>query len=372
MIPGDIGAEIARLLRAGAAAGEWPVAATELSAAGTWRPAPARIGAGARSYATSLPLSLARLTGRPATSVAAALASGLAGLPWVSAARGTGDGYLTITVTADHLTGLGARIVAGEEAATNSDALAGRQLTAPRRPDLSVAATWEQAWQAQRDALTGQLARAAGAEVLFHDSQPDLAPSSPTLAGSGSVRVSAAMPSLVGYAVAVHGADAVGYALARASAPRTESITRQLRLPLDLDNPFVMVRYAHADAASTLRWAADLRLPAHQEPCRAAAAAGDAMQPEVALLSVMSWLPERVAAAARRRRPAELAAHLEYVAQAWLDCRESCPALPFQGSGAPGPEEAERAAARLCLADAARAALSCGLRLLGIGAPERM
>ncbi len=65
MIPGDISAEIDRLLRAGSAAGQWPVAATGLSAAGTWRPAPAGIGAGARGYATSLPLSLAQADRAP-------------------------------------------------------------------------------------------------------------------------------------------------------------------------------------------------------------------------------------------------------------------------------------------------------------------
>jgi hypothetical protein len=55
----------------------------------------------------------------------------------------------------------------------------------------------------------------------------------------------------------------------------------------------------------------------------------------------------------------------------WLDCRERCPALPFQGGAAPDPATG-RFAARLGLADAARAALSCGLGLLGIDAPERM
>lgn len=372
MIPGDISAEIDRLLRAGSAAGQWPVAATGLSAAGTWRPAPAGIGAGARGYATSLPLSLARLTGRHAASVADELASGLVELPWVSAARATGEGYLTITVTAGHLAGLAARMAAAGQSAANSDALAGRHLTAPAWPDLSLAASWEQAWQVQRDTLTGNMARAAGAEVLFHNSQQDLAPSSPTQAGSGSAPVSAAMSGTVAEAVAFHGADAVSYAFARASAPRTDSIIRQFTRPLDAENPFVLVRYAHADAASTLRWAADLGLSPSQEPCHAATAASEPVQPELALLNAMSWLPERVAAAARRRRPAILAAHLEYLAQAWLACRECCPALAFLGSAAPGSSEVERIAARLCLADAARAAMSCGLRLLGIGAPQRM
>ena len=357
MIPGDLGAEIAGLLRAGAAAGEWPATAAGMSAAGTWRPAPALISTGAGSYATSLPLTLARLTGRPAEVEAATLAARLGSLPWISAARVTGDGYLTVTVTTGYLAALPARIVAAGSAAADSDALAGRRLTAPARPDLSASGSWQQAWQAQRDALTGQLARAAGARVLFIDSQQDAARPSPTSASSASVAG----------AVAYHGADAVRYALARASAPDQDRVLRQLGLPLDLDNPFVAVSYAHADAASVLRWAADLEL-ADGEP----AASVSLRPPELALLDAMSWLPERVAAAARRRRPAELAAHLEFLARTWFDCRESCPALPFQGRAAPGPPDAGHTAARLGLADAARVALACGLGLLGIAAPERV
>jgi arginyl-tRNA synthetase len=372
MIPGDVGAEIARLLGAGAATGEWPAGVASVSASGTWRPVPAAISTGAGGYATSLPLSLARLTGRPAMVEAATLAAGLGGLPWISEARVTGDGYLTITVTAAHLAVLPARIVAAGSAAANSDALAGRQLTAPARPELSAAASWDQAWRAQRDALTGHLARAAGAEVLFLDSQRDLAPPSPPPARPGPVPVSrpASGAASVGDAVAYHGADAVRYALARASAPREARVIRQLGLPLDLDSPFVAVRYAHADAASVLRWAADLGLAADGEP--AIAAAGQLLPPELALLDAMSWLPERVAAAARRRRPAELAAYLEYLAGMWLNCREGCPALPFHGRAAPGPADARHTAARLGLADAARGSLACGLGLLGISAPARM
>lgn len=374
MVPGDIGAEIARLLRAGAAAGEWSTAAAGLAVTGTWRPALPDVASGSPGYATSLPLSLARLSQGPAASVAEALAGGLAALPWISTARVTGDGYLTITVTADYLATLAPRIVAAGRAAADSDALAGRRLSAPVRPDLSAAMTWEQAWHGTCDAVTGLLARAAGAQLDFHDAERDLARSSSAQARSGEGAAPAAVSSPVGDAVAFYGADVVGYALARASGPGGSTIARQLGLPLDLNNPFVIVTYAHADAASTLRWAADLELPARKEPCRTAAAApgGGLMRPELALLNAMSWLPERVAAAARRRRPAEVAAHLEYIGRAWLDCRETCPVLPFQGSAAPGPAERSHGAFRLCLADAVRVTLSTGLRLLGIGAPDRL
>ncbi len=369
MIPADIGAEIAWVLRAGTASGEWPGGAADVSAAGTWRPAPAAISTGPGCYATSLPLALGRLAERPAAAVAAALAARLAGVPWISAARVTGHGYLTVSVTQDHLAALPARIVAAGQAAASSDALAGRRLAAPARPDPAASATWEQAWQAQQDTLTGRLARAAGMQVLFIDSQLDERPSSTTRASPGTAPVSAGNPA---EAVACYGAEAVGYALARTSAPRAERIERQLALPVDLDNPFVAVRYAHAAAASTLRWAADLRLARGPVPSAGARSPAELRPPELTLLEAMSWLQERVAAAARRRRPAELAAYLEYLAAAWLDCRESCPALPFQGRAAPDDAAAPLVFARLGLAEAARVTLACGLSLLGVHPPDRI
>src|SRR5712691_8306992 len=108
MIPGDIGALLAGVLRKGADSGRLPTAAAGLSASGTWRPAPAGHGGGPGTYATSLPFALARLTGTPPGPLAELLASDLAAEPWISAAHGTGAGYLTVTVTRGHLTGLAA------------------------------------------------------------------------------------------------------------------------------------------------------------------------------------------------------------------------------------------------------------------------
>src|SRR5262249_2977809 len=93
---------------------------------------------------------------------------------------------------------------------------------------------------------------------------------------------------------------------------------------------------------------------------------------ELRLLDALSWLPERVASAARRHRPADLTRYLESVAAAWLDCREDCPALPFGGHSAPDRGDWRLAHARLELADAARAILAAGLALLGVGAPIRV
>ena len=307
MIPGDIGAEIARLLRAGAAAREWPAAAADLSAAGTWRNAPAAISARAGSYATSLPLELARLTRTSATSVAETLASGLAVLPWVGAARPTGDGYLTITVTAQHLAALAPRIVAAGPAVGQQRRARGTPAErvshgrSGRRGDLAAGLAGDQRG-ANRQA--GSCRRSRGSLLSFATGPwapvvPAGRPMSTPDKGAG--------PGPVSGAVAYNGADAVRYALARASGPRVAAIVRQLDLPLDLDNPFVAVRYAHADAASTLRWSADLDLSPGRPPDASLAAPDQLLAPELALLDAMSWLPERVAAAARRRRPAELA-----------------------------------------------------------------
>lgn len=364
MIPADAGAEIARLLRDAIDAGELPARAAALSASGTWRPAPAQAGGGPGTYATSLPQAVARLAGREPAEIAGRLAAGLAAVPWVSAARVTGGGYLTITVTTGHLAALPARIVAAGEGLVRSTALSGTVFTAPGPPHLASAAGWEQAWRAQRDALAGAMARAAGADVSFIQAQRAPASRSRPLGEPGPVAA----------AVAEHGADAVRYALARPAAARPAAISRQLARPLDLSNPFTIVRYAHADAASTRRWAAGLGLAPEAGPGGedSGAPVTGLLAPQVALLDALSWLPERVAAGARHARPAEVAACLERIAAAWLDCAERCPALPFRGRAAPAEPGGSEAAWRLMLADAARIALAAGLALLGVSAPARM
>ena len=76
-----------------------------------------------------------------------------------------------------------------------------------------------------------------------------------------------------------------------------------------LANPAYAVRYAHAAAAAVLRWAAALGTrPAGFTP-RLLAEPG-----ELALLDALSWLPERVAMAARAVRPDEFAGYLEQLA----------------------------------------------------------
>jgi arginyl-tRNA synthetase len=77
------------------------------------------------------------------------------------------------------------------------------------------------------------------------------------------------------------------------------------------------------------------------------------------LLDALSWLPERVAVAARRGRPDEFARYLEELARATIV------ALPHVG-----PADDERLALIQAMAQAARTALAAGLGLLGVAAPE--
>jgi arginyl-tRNA synthetase len=95
----------------------------------------------------------------------------------------------------------------------------------------------------------------------------------------------------------------------------------------------------------------------------------------------MSWLPERVAGAARRRQPHVVAAYLEELAGLYFGWQEACPVMrpgsvprgpagPVPAGGPPAGGELIQA--RLQLASAVRTVLGTGLRLLGLAAPNRM
>ena len=280
----------------------------------------------------------------------------------------TGGGYLSITVTPDTLAWLAVRIAQAGPGCAASLALRGTRVTAPREARLASARDWADAWQRLATEQAGRLAEAAGADVTW---------TAPT----------AGEPGPVARAVAYAGEDAVRFSLSRlASRP----LRRPPQLPgpgLDpgamaaqhLGNPAYAVRYAHAHAASALRQAADLGLPGPDaerfQPCLLAHPS------EQVLLDAMSWLPERVAGAARRRQPHVVAAYLEDLAGRYFDWQEACPVmrpgsvpprppdLPRGGGPPPGEELIQ---ARLQLASAARTALGTGLGLLGIAAPGRM
>jgi len=165
----------------------------------------------------------------------------------------------------------------------------------------------------------------------------------------------------VALAVAFAGADAVRFALARAVPGRAVAIEPVIIARHVLGNPAYAVRYAHARAASGVRWAAT-SLPAPlggpAVPQRRPADPG-----ELVLLDALSWLPERVATAARRGRPDEFARYLEELASATI--------AALTRVGDPGTARVPPAD-RLAMAKAAQTGLAAGLGLLGVGAPDRL
>jgi arginyl-tRNA synthetase len=431
--------------------------AAPVSSVGTWRPAPPGSGGAPGTYATTIAFLLARGSAKDPAGIAATLAARLRTLDWVSDATVTGGGYLTVTVTADALAWLAVRITQAGPGCARSDALAGTTLAAPATMDLASAATWEEARRRLTATVTGRLAEATGAKIRWtHNAERIAAPDSPApdVAGSvvgrsagspapgaaGSVVGESAAPTAppalggtgpaagrpagqrpVADAITFAGADAVIWALARLLPQGPTRVDARLAAAHDLGNPAYAVRYAHAHAASTLRQAADLGLgrgeAAEFQPRLLAHPS------ERALLYELSWLPERVAGAARRRRPDVLARFLEELARAYLDCQESCPAawpgavtdgtspgavtdgtspgavpggtsrdvlagvspVTPQWEGSPGggpaawpatapgePAASQASGARLWLAEAARTALRAGLGLLGVDAPDRL
>jgi arginyl-tRNA synthetase len=302
----------------------------------------------------------ARQPPRPAHAIAEALAARLSAESFIAAATVTGDGFVTVTVTAEALAAVAARVISAGPACARSDILSGVTVPAPPpagvAADWARAASWEQARMALAAQLTPRLAAAAGATVTdgvqqarsHHRQRPCASrPVPPRPAGEA-----------VAEAVAFAGVDAMLLALARAVPGRPvridpANVARQVP-----GNPAYAVRYAHARAASGLRWVAAL------------GDSGEAVQPclpadpaDWALLSALSWLPERVAGAARRGRPDEFARYLEDLAAAAIA------ALPFSGHGG---SDNERLALTRALAAAARTGLAAGLGLLGVAAPEHL
>jgi arginyl-tRNA synthetase len=322
------------------------------------------------SYASSLPFRLARRPGEDPRDVAAALAARLGGERWIAAAQVTGPGYLTVTVTRDALAGLAVRIARAGPACAASDALAGRTVAGPADVDLAAEPDWPRARAALAAHLTAWLARAAGATVIFSAERSVVPPSRPRSASPAHPERPVVSPpgsppgvpgeaGPVAAAIGYAGADAVRFALARtppgATPPPATVIARHL-----LANPAYAVRYAHAAAAAVLRWAAALGAgPAGPQEFRPRLLTGPE---ELALLDALSWLPERVAMAARRGRPDEFAGYVEGLAARTIDTMST---TGFRKVTSIGSE-------RLWLAAAARAGLAASLGLLEVGAPDRL
>jgi arginyl-tRNA synthetase len=246
-----------------------------------------------------------------------------------------------------------------------------RGVTVPRPfpADLEAARTWEYGRAVLAAELTARLAEAAGATVVpsgaadysaaADRSDPEGAVGrrrerSRSDEGSGGGGPAGQRSEPVAAAVAVAGADAVRFALSRVIPGKPATIVAASVARNSLDNPAYAVRYAHARAVSGVRWAAALGAPAQGQAAMPRLPADPAGR---ALLDALSWLPERVAVAARRGRPDEFARYLEELARAAIV------AVPFVR---PGDDE------RLALAQAARTGLAAGLGLLGVAAPDRL
>jgi arginyl-tRNA synthetase len=323
------------------------------ASAGTWRPPPHPSPPG--TYATTAAFTLARAAETGPADTAARLAARLTPLDWVESTAVTGTGYLTVTVTQDALATLAVRITQAGRACAHTTVLAGTRLSARRHAALDTAATWDEARRRLTDSLSARLAEAAGARVAWAIDAKRQPPHPPGHPGAGPVAG----------AIALAGTDAIRYTLARIPPGAPARLDPAAAATHQLSNPAYAVRYAHARAASTLRQAADLGLGLGD-------AAGFrprllAHPTELSLLYELSWLPERVGGAARRRQPDVVARYLERLAWAYLGCQEQHPAV-WPGMPAAAPATVPR----LWLAAAVRTALAAGLELLDVTAPARL
>ena len=360
MITADLDQELAIALRPLAARSVLP-APVALTPMGSWRPVP---DGDPSSYATAAAFEIARRAGLAASQIATAVAGSLRNVPWIEAATPSGGGYLTVTVTREALAASAARMAAAGQACANSAILGGTAITSRPWPDLAAAWTWQDAWQLQSDAMTSHLAQAAGATPADISGRERV---------STDTRRRSTTRSGVADAVAYFGSDSVRYGLARTMSghglrPASLGIASTGAAKPPMTDPLYPVQQAHAAAVSAVRWAADLGL----EPAGTTGALGGQLSSaaEGALLGLLSYLPVRVAAAARRRRADELPRYLEQVSAAWLLCRLQAPALPFGGRAA--PRDVDQAGARLMLARAAAAVIAAGLALTGVSARDRL
>jgi arginyl-tRNA synthetase len=342
--------------------------------------------------------SVAFASGERPRSLATRVAARLGGADEIARAEVTGPGFITVTVTPEALAALPGRIVAAGAACAASVALRGVLIPAPPAGDPLTEVSWEKARAALAAQLTARLAAAAGATAALPEgvertvSSPPperLAPGGGATArysaktaepgasrpaqetgeasgmrpdaGPAGWRSSPSGGNPVARAVAYAGADAVRFSLARAVPGRPVEIDREQIARHVLGNPAYAVRYAHARAASGVRWAANSRPITLGSP--AVPRHPLAHQAELVLLDALSWLPERVAVAARRGRPDEFARYLEELASATVAAL-ICVGYPANAR-VPGTD-------RLSMAKAARTGLAAGLGLLGVGAPERL
>ncbi|WP_131748367.1 DALR anticodon-binding domain-containing protein [Frankia sp. Cppng1_Ct_nod] len=160
------------------------------------------------------------------------------------------------------------------------------------------------------------------------------------------------------------GVDAARYSFVRASSDCAPTLDLDVIARQTGDNPVFRVQYAHARICSLLRNAGELGLSVDVE----GADMSLLIHPrEGDLLRALGELPRVVESAAELRAPHRVARYLEELAGTYHRFHDACRVLP-QGD----EETGALTGARLVLADATRAVLAGGLRLLGVSAPTRM
>jgi arginyl-tRNA synthetase len=356
VVTADLDRELASSVAALVAAGQLPAAASEVTTAGTWRPAPDGDPA---SYSTAVPFEIGRLAAIAPVTLATALAERLRAFPLIKAAGPSGDGYLTITVTPQAQVASAKWMVMAGLTCAQSKILHGAWATVRPWPDPAAATSWQHAWREHADAMIGRLAQAAGASATVLSERER---------GAARELPARSLPPPVQAAVAYFGVDSVRYQLARTLPGEAARLSRVVRPGVRTADPLSPVQQAHASAASTLRWAGELQLDARDPAERA----GELLSSpaERTMLGLLSFLPVRVGAAARRGRPDELPRYLEHLSAVWLECRQAAPALPFGGQAA--ARDPYVVSARLLLAGAVGAALAAGLALTGVAATGRV
>ncbi|MET2012161.1 arginine--tRNA ligase [Microbacterium chocolatum] len=162
--------------------------------------------------------------------------------------------------------------------------------------------------------------------------------------------------------VEIVGVDAARYALTRSSADSNLDVDLDVLQRRTNDNPVFYVQYAHART--------------HNVGRNAAASGVDRSdfapetlthETEAALLGALQEFPRVLAYAGEVREPHRVARYLEELAGLYHRWYDSCRVIP-QGDDPIEPVHRTR----LWLNDATGQVLRNGLRLLGVGAPERM
>lgn len=128
------------------------------------------------------------------------------------------------------------------------------------------------------------------------------------------------------------------------------------------DNPVYYVQYAHARVCSVFRELGERQMRFNRD---AGEAALDRLENdhEQAVMTTLQRFPDTVESAARNRAPQHVAHYLHDLSsdfQSWYQHHKFI------------VDDADLRNARLCLADAVRQVIANGLKLLGVGAPERM